>query len=657
MRFALALFPVIVAAQTEASLPRLEQEIERLAKVAGGPVGVTAVHLETGRRVRLNGQERFPMASTFKIPIAVELLARVDAGKERLDRMVTVEAKDLHPGSGTLSDLFNKPGVALSVRNLMELMLLISDNSATDILLREVGGSDAVNARLKTLGVEGVRVDRPTALLIADAVGMKDVPPEREWTPEMWTRLFRELPPGGRAEARKAFDADPRDTATPDGMADLLGRIYRKEMHKPDTAELLLDTMKRCRTGDTRIKGLLPAGTELAHKTGTISASANDVGILTLPANAGHVALALFVKSSERDGAQRDRAIAEISRALHDYFLFEPAEAAGRHYEKMAERIVSALRLKGGERVRLRPDPGYFEELLAPLRRRLAAAGAKETTALEDAEVYLWLPLRPGGPGLPAAEREALRKWTDLGGARRQVHFHWGEGSVLVDGQYGEHTPALDAVHQAALEIDYAALGAAQDRAIAQLKAGLVRVRTPAGTDIRFRTGDRPFNKQDGDASAERALAAKMRIDRDIELPAGVVRVAPIEESANGVMVIPEARFGDQVARGVRLEFKNGRIVRVEAKENLAGVEAYLKAGGEAARRFREFGLGFNSKLTQPPGSRALAYYGYGKGVVRLSLGDNEEVGGKVRGGFVRWFFFPDAVVEVDGKLLRLETE
>jgi hypothetical protein len=81
-------------------------------------------------------------------------------------------------------------------------------------------------------------------------------------------------------------------------------------------------------------------------------------------------------------------------------------------------------------------------------------------------------------------------------------------------------------------------------------------------------------------------------------------------------------------------------------------VEAELKAGGDAARRFREFGLGFNSKLEAIEGSEILPYFGYGAGVVRMSLGDNEELGGNVRGGYRRWFFFPDATVEVDGEAL-----
>jgi beta-lactamase class A len=644
----LVVFSALAAAGQDSSLARLQREMERLGKVSGGVVGATAIHVETGRRVSINPADPFPMASTVKVPLAVELLSRVDEGKERLDRMVAFEQKDLHPGSGTLTDLFRRPGLSLSIANLLELMLLISDNSATDVLLREVGGAASVDQRMKTLGIIGLSVDRPTIYLIADAVGWK-LPPEAEWRPQVFADASRAVGAEARAAARRAFYEDRRDTSTPDAMATLLARIHRKELHQPATAELLLDIMRRCRTGQARLKGLLPAGTVVAHKTGTIATSANDAGILTLPDGAGHVALAVFVKKADQ-ADQAERAIAEIARAVHDYFLFHPEGVV--NYEKMAERIVASLAPERREKVLLRPDPGYFEALLDPLRRRLAEAGALETRSLDEADIYLWLPLRPGGPGLPPAERMALVRWTDQGGKRRQVHFHWGEGSVMTDGLFGQHSEALDALYMQALEIDYRALSEAQSRAIERLKSGEVRVRTLAGTDIRFRTGDRPFNKQDGDASARRASQARMRIDRDIELPAGVLRVAPLEDSVNGVIAVPEGRFSGETARDVKMHFRKGRMVKVEAGENLAAVEKFLKEGGDAARRFREVALGFNPKLKPAPGSRILPYYGYGEGVVRLSLGDNEELGGAVRGGFARWLFFPDAVVEVDGKPL-----
>ncbi|MGH7454284.1 MAG: dipeptidase, partial [bacterium] len=216
-------------------------------------------------------------------------------------------------------------------------------------------------------------------------------------------------------------------------------------------------------------------------------------------------------------------------------------------YDAMAAKIAGALKLHEGERVLIRFDPGYFNELVEPLRSHIRTAGAVEVGALEyiesatirngvrsdDAQprvfeqlletvdVYLWLPVRTGLREIPAPESQALQRWLDKGGARRQIHFHWSQGSVLADGLAGEHSAALDSVYQSALDIDYAALSTTQDRATNLLRSGTVRVRTPAGTDLNFRIGERPFNKQNGDASTERAQKADVRIDREIELPAG----------------------------------------------------------------------------------------------------------------------------------------
>src|SRR5262245_36517870 len=187
--------PAFAQHSGDQSLQRLEREIARLSKVSGGVVGVTAIHLETGRRVSVNGSDRFPMASTFKVPIAVQLLTRVDKGEVKLDQMIEIKQSDLHPGSGTLADLFNKGGLAMSVRNLMELMLLISDNSATDVILRTAGGGEAVTARMRAIGIDGISVNRSTAQLIADWVGVEGLPPEDEWTPMMFRSMFAAVTP------------------------------------------------------------------------------------------------------------------------------------------------------------------------------------------------------------------------------------------------------------------------------------------------------------------------------------------------------------------------------------------------------------------------------------------------------------------------------
>jgi len=308
----------------DSALPRLEREIVRMAKGAGGVVGVSAIHLETNRRISLNGSERFPMASTYKVPIAVQLLTRVDKGEIRLDQMIQLQPSDLHPGSGTLTDLFNQPGMALSVRNLLELMLLISDNSATDVCLRLAGGPEAVTSRMRAVGINGFDVNRSTVRLIADWFGVAQLPPESEWSPTLFRKLSEGVKPEETKAAAAKFDADPRDTATPEAMVTLLERIYRKDLLKPESAELLLDIMRRCRTGEARLKGMLPLGTELAHKTGTIGGTTNDVGIVTLPDDAGHVAITVFVKSSEKEVSARERTIADVARAVYDFFLFHP---------------------------------------------------------------------------------------------------------------------------------------------------------------------------------------------------------------------------------------------------------------------------------------------------------------------------------------------
>ncbi|MFO7262243.1 MAG: class A beta-lactamase [bacterium] len=314
--------PAAVAA--DPGLERLEREIARLAELAGGTVGVAAVHLETGRAVYLNRTERFPMASAYKVPIAVELLTRVDRGEVRLDSLIEIRPEDLHPGSGTLTSLFDDPGVILSVHNLLELMLLISDNSATDILLRLAGGAEAVTARMRAVGAEGIRVDRPTSLLIGDWLGVKGLPANGEISPAEFRKLADAVPQAQRDSAAAAFDADPRDTATPEAMARLLERIWRREILSAESTELLLDIMRRCETGEGRIKGMLPPWVEVAHKTGTIGGTTNDVGIISLPADAGHVVTVVFIKESQRPIPERERAIAFIARAIYDDFLFDP---------------------------------------------------------------------------------------------------------------------------------------------------------------------------------------------------------------------------------------------------------------------------------------------------------------------------------------------
>jgi hypothetical protein len=233
---------------------------------------------------------------------------------------------------------------------------------------------------------------------------------------------------------------------------------------------------------------------------------------------------------------------------------------------------------------------------------------------------------------------------------RRTIHFHWIENgsAYALAGQPLPARSVMDAVYQRALlQTDYAALRGLELRFAAALKTGDVHITSPLGTDLRFRAGDRPVNLQDGDASAARTAQGKVLVDHEIELPAGVVRVAPIEESVEGVIAFPPSQWDGRPVDGLKLRFSKGRVVEITAASGRDAVEAEMRRAGDAGRAFREIGVGFNPLLAVPEREPWIPYYGYGTGVVRLSLGDNTELGGSVTGGYVRWNFFTDLTVTI----------
>src|SRR5262249_46069032 len=131
----------------------------------------------------------------------------------------------------------------------------------------------------------------------------------------------------------------------------------------------------------------------------------------------------------------------------------------------------------------------------------------------------------------------------------------------------------------------------------------------------------------------------------EIERPGGVVRVAPLEDSVEGVIAFPPSQWDGRPVEGLKLRFSRGRVVDVVATSGKDAVEAEMQRAGDAGRAFREFALGFNPLLAVPERGPWIPYYGYGTSVVRLSLGDNTELGGTVAGGYVRWNFFTDVKV------------
>src|SRR3972149_3300681 len=170
--------------------------------------------------------------------------------------------------------------------------------------------------------------------------------------------------------------------------------------------------------------------------------------------------------------------------------------------------------------------------------------------------------------------------------------------------------------------------------------------RAELAADLAFETGNRPVTRMDGDASAARAAQARNLVDREIELPAGAIRVAPMEQSVRGTIVVPPSWGGGTRVNGLVLTFDRGRVTGFQAHAGRDAVPAELGPADGPGRAFREFALGFNPLLALPADHPPwIPYYGYGAGVVRLSLGDNTELGGAVAGRDGRREFFTDGPV------------
>lgn len=255
-----AMLSAPLAAEAPSHLRSLEQQLRSIEAANPGNVGIAALDLTTGDMVAVRGDEAFPMASVVKVAIAAQYLAQVEHGRRSLDTVIA-----------------GRPA-----RRLLEAMIISSDNLATDIILRDLGGPDKVERWLKDNEVSDVRVDRNIAQLLA---------------------------------ARRDL-YDRRDSSTPKAMVKLLQRIDGGTLIKPWSRTYLLSLMERCRTGRNRMRALLPTGTRVEHKTGTLNGLTTDVGFITLP-DGRRLAVALFA----RHGTNRPGVLATAARRIYDGFV------------------------------------------------------------------------------------------------------------------------------------------------------------------------------------------------------------------------------------------------------------------------------------------------------------------------------------------------
>ena len=266
------------------------------------------------------------MASVCKLPIAMNILAMVGEGKLSLKDSIEIPLEDVVPDVSEVAERWLKQKI-FPLNELLEWMVAKSDNTAVQTLFRMGGAGAGMAARFRQWHIDGMRVDRSERQCNLDAAGVTNIPPVSEWTPGMFDELTGKITPAERLRAMRRFLDDPRDTATPNGTIRLLDKAFKGELLSGQLTARLVEILKATTTGSARIKGLLPAGTVVAHKTGTASKVAglngatNDVGVIMLPKGAGTLAIAVYVKGSTRDQDTRDRIIARIAKAAFDSWM------------------------------------------------------------------------------------------------------------------------------------------------------------------------------------------------------------------------------------------------------------------------------------------------------------------------------------------------
>ena len=280
--------PASTFAAKQAPDTELEKQFAEIAKEAKGKVGIAAVVLETGENASLNGGERFPMQSVYKLPIAMTILKQVDQGKLSMNQEVEITKEDfVSPGQRSLIRDNNPNGTKMKLWQVVEAAVSESDGTASDVLLRVAGGPGEVQKYVGELGITDMSIKNT----------------EKEFA----------------KDAKVQYD----NSSTPLAAVALLTELKEARSIPVEKISLIRDFMNESPTGPNRLRGLLPENTYVAHKTGTsgtdsgVTAATNDIGIILLP-NGKYMAVAVFVSDSPVDEKTRDAVIAKIAKAAWD---------------------------------------------------------------------------------------------------------------------------------------------------------------------------------------------------------------------------------------------------------------------------------------------------------------------------------------------------
>ena len=278
---------------------KVEQELERRLKIicdgAQGTVGLSVVHIESGKTISINSNSQLPLYSVFKLPLAIAVLKDVEENRVRLDQKIHVTPAEIVPGAPANTALWQKP-VDFPIEQLIDFSIARSDNTSSDKLLQLVGGPLKVTERMRSLGFQNLDIHSTGAEYVKT----------------------RQNP----------------NTGSADDLAKLLVQLHQGKILQAVQQNLLMGFMQQATTGLHRLRGDLPSGTLVADKTGSgekgaitrVAKATNDVGIITLPSGRGHIAIAILVSESKLPDAAQEKLIAELARAAYDAYSTEPAK-------------------------------------------------------------------------------------------------------------------------------------------------------------------------------------------------------------------------------------------------------------------------------------------------------------------------------------------
>ncbi len=299
---------------------KLDKGIAGIERQSVGRLGVALLDLKDRKTWSHRGAEPFPMQSVFKWPLAIAVLQAVEARHFKLDDTVTIRRSEFSLYHSPLAKAFKGDSNAYTLRELIALAAGESDNTAADILMREIGGPRIVTAMLAAGNVHDISVDRYEREFQPEVFGLPGFGWDQVIDEPAYRARLAALDPAKRRAALQAALKERRDSATPDASVLFIEAQARGNwLREPAHSALIDRIVTQTKTGPDRIRAGLPAGSRFAHKTGAgltmdgVNHATNDIGLVTLP-NGRVFAIAVYLAGSTADAKQREATHAALAR-------------------------------------------------------------------------------------------------------------------------------------------------------------------------------------------------------------------------------------------------------------------------------------------------------------------------------------------------------